>query len=141
MKDVSFSESKMELEDAIQSVRSEEAVVYKNLDIVKKQTIAPLANEKNLVIKKDIEEDLLMHPDKDKLRQIILNIMSNAVKFTESGVINIKIRKSKKTVVFIIQNTGICQKLTGLLKGEIFAESKIGAGTSFTLNIPIELNE
>ncbi|MDM8535338.1 response regulator [Desulfobacterales bacterium HSG17] len=138
------------------------------------ETIAPLADEKNLIIKKDIEKDLVIHSDEDKLHQIILNIISNAVKFTEKGSIEVKVRKFEKTISFIVRDTGIgipelelrhifdefrqvdgsttrafegtglglaiCQKLAGLLKGEIIAESEVGNGSTFTLNVPLKLN-
>ncbi|QTA78633.1 Two component system response regulator/histidine kinase, methyl-accepting receptor domain-containing protein [Desulfonema limicola] len=138
------------------------------------ETIAPLADKKNLIIKKDIDEDLMINSDKDKLHQIILNIVSNAVKFTETGTIDIKVKKSETKICFIVHDTGIgipeselerifdefrqvdgsttrifegtglglaiCQKLAGLLKGDIQAESEIGAGSTFTLNIPLKFN-
>ena len=52
------------------------------------------ANEKNIKIVKDISEPIETHliGDMVKLRQIIINLLNNAVKFTSDGEIKISIR-------------------------------------------------
>jgi PAS domain S-box-containing protein len=54
-------------------------------------------NEKGIAIVKDIPEDTIhqLHGDSTKLRQIFLNILGNAVKFTSHGEIKISVRTEK----------------------------------------------
>ncbi len=54
-------------------------------------------NEKGISIVKDIPEDTIceLHGDSTKLRQIILNLLGNAVKFTSHGEIKISVRTKK----------------------------------------------
>ena len=64
-------------------------------------TMEPLVEEKGLdfEIIFNSEYDLLINTDKHKLEQILLNLISNAIKFTDSGKIEIK--------VDIINNTSL----------------------------------
>lgn len=65
--------------------------------------------EKNQQVKIDIEEDLpLIYADKDAVEQVILNILSNAIKYTpENGLIEINITKQIETVKITIKDNGI----------------------------------
>ena len=58
--------------------------------------------------------------DSNRLKQIILNLMSNALKFTKSGVIAIEIsEKTSKSISFSIRDTGIgipSHKISSLFK-------------------------
>jgi len=42
-----------------------------------------------------------------KLRQILLNLLSNAAKFTESGEIALTVRAEGNTAVFVVEDTGV----------------------------------
>ena len=72
-----------------------------NLKAVIDQSIAVIsikANEKNIRIVKDIPEntETLLVGDMVKLRQIFINLLNNAVKFTTDGVIKISARTNQK---------------------------------------------
>lgn len=45
--------------------------------------------------------------DRVRLRQILLNILSNAIKFTDEGTITVKIVKQDTFLVFSVEDTGI----------------------------------
>ncbi|MEN8192917.1 MAG: response regulator, partial [Bacteroidota bacterium] len=69
-----------------------------------------------LVVEKDLQlsivfandKDLLIHSDKHKLEQIILNLISNAIKFTEVGGIKINIDETNdKSLKIDVVDTGI----------------------------------
>jgi signal transduction histidine kinase/CheY-like chemotaxis protein len=44
--------------------------------------------------------------DRRRLTQIMLNLTSNAVKFTTNGTVNLTVRPSGRSVAFIVQDTG-----------------------------------
>ena len=73
-------------------------------------TVEPLLKEKNLSIKKNIEKNLpLIISDKLRLKQILMNIINNAIKFTHQGKITISISKvlSEKVLKISIADEGI----------------------------------
>ena len=69
--------------------------------------IEPQLKAKNLIFKKDIPDDLNMHTDKKRLLQCIINYLSNAVKFTESGEISILAEQHENTIQILVKDTGI----------------------------------
>jgi len=112
--------------------------------------------------------------DITRLRQILINLLTNAVKFTEAGEIEIKAElnkfsKDRYEVHFSVRDTGIgmtanqqdklfkafsqadssttrkyggtglglaiSQRLTSLMKGQIWVESKAGQGSTFHFTI------
>jgi signal transduction histidine kinase/CheY-like chemotaxis protein/HPt (histidine-containing phosphotransfer) domain-containing protein len=68
------------------------------------------ADQKNIEIKLDVHSDIptKLYGDPTRLRQIVLNLVSNALKFTEKGHVAITASKvSEKDVSFAVQDTGI----------------------------------
>ncbi|MGB3536004.1 MAG: ATP-binding protein [Microcoleaceae cyanobacterium] len=59
-------------------------------------TTKPLAEKNNNVLKADIRTELgRMYADLPKVRQVLLNLLSNACKFTDNGVITLSIARVK----------------------------------------------
>jgi signal transduction histidine kinase len=48
-----------------------------------------------------------MYVDEEKLRQIVINLLSNAAKFTERGSIRLRAQPSGDSVVIAVADTGI----------------------------------
>ncbi len=72
-------------------------------------TITPLAEQKNIAITYAIGEVPLFVADSEKLRRIVENLMSNAVKFTPSGgsiTFSAEHRASENLIVFTVTDTG-----------------------------------
>lgn len=63
--------------------------------------------EKNLQYQTDIKVEELIYSDPVRIRQILLNIIGNAVKFTSAGSIRVDIRREADEYVFAITDTGI----------------------------------
>ncbi len=67
-----------------------------------------LKNKPDIEIKLDIpDENLLLITDENRLKQIIINLINNAIKFTEKGEIIIGYTKDKNQVKFFIKDTGV----------------------------------
>jgi len=112
-----------------------------------------------------------MHGDLTRVRQILLNLLSNASKFTERGTITLSARRVGSELVFAVRDTGIgmtpeqlgrlfeafaqaeaatsakyggtglglaiSRKFCEMMGGSIGVESTPGAGTTFTVRLPV----
>jgi signal transduction histidine kinase len=86
----------------------EETDVHAVLDGV--LTIADqLMEDKSAVrLEEDIEERLpSLEADAERLTQALLNYIHNAVKFTESGTVTIRVKREAHNVLFEVSDTGI----------------------------------
>ncbi|MEE9398001.1 MAG: ATP-binding protein [Methylococcales bacterium] len=72
-------------------------------------TVEPIAESKNLRLIKQVDANLpVLQTDIDKLKQILINFLSNAVKFTHEGSITIRVKQSgSNTIDFSVADTGI----------------------------------
>jgi PAS domain S-box-containing protein len=70
--------------------------------------VARNANRLELVLADDLG---VMHSDPVKARQVLLNLLSNAAKFTEGGIITLAVERTnfdgEPTVVFRVSDTGV----------------------------------
>ena len=73
-------------------------------DIV--ETFNLTIKEKGLELFMDTPENFTFYNDKKRINQILLNLIGNAVKFTEKGNISIKIRFTKREIAISIKDTG-----------------------------------
>jgi CheY-like chemotaxis protein/signal transduction histidine kinase len=68
------------------------------------------ADQKNIRLSCNIDNNCpeTIHTDSQRLHQILKNLVSNAIKFTEMGSVSIDIRKhSDKSIIFSVTDTGI----------------------------------
>lgn len=69
--------------------------------------IEPLVRQKGLELRSDFpQEGLSLVTDAGKVRQILLNLLGNAVKFTDEGEVALSVRKDRGWVEFRIRDTG-----------------------------------
>ena len=108
---------------------------------------------------------IVVNADKERIIQVISNLLSNALKFTSKGIIQITTKIQKNDVVVIVKDsgTGIHQEIlprlfqkfvtksdkgTGLglyiskniinsHKGKIWAQNNIDDGATFFFSLPL----
>ena len=69
--------------------------------------VEPLATKKKLNFKVDVGADLPVgHGDEQKLTQVLLNLTGNAIKFTDTGEVAIKVAAANGTFSVAIKDTG-----------------------------------
>jgi len=67
-----------------------------------------LAEENGLeLIFHPVRNNLEVFGDKEKLKQVFVNIIQNAIKYTEKGKVEVLAEEEKKNVKFVIKDTGI----------------------------------
>jgi len=112
----------------------------------------------------------LLRTDREKLRQIVLNLLDNAVKFTPCGEIKIAAARCNGALKLVVSDTGIgiaqedlhhlfeefyrsksttrgtglglaiVKKFVNVLGGEIAVESELGKGSTFTVTVPLDVS-
>lgn len=139
------------------------------------------AQAKNLELILDVSSAVprFAHSDAEKLRRILINLLDNAVKYTESGKITLRVdarpgsEPKRRMLTFQVLDTGIgispedqarifdpfvqvgkegvrkgaglglsiTRKLVELMGGTITVEGRLGAGSCFRVDVPVERAE
>ena len=79
-------------------------------EVIKQATAATssLFEQKSLPLKLEIEEHLpLINGDKDRLVQVVINLISNAVKFTDEGDVRVKAFQKNDSIIVSVKDSGI----------------------------------
>ncbi|KHT63403.1 ATPase [Photobacterium gaetbulicola] len=113
--------------------------------------------------------------DEDRIKQIFVNLIGNAIKFTQQGFVSVTIGWQEDKLKFMVRDSGcgipkdkvttlfqpftqvdnssnrqhegtglglaICKKLAEQMKGWIDVDSEEGRGTTFTVTLPLEINQ
>nr|WP_315261339.1 ATP-binding protein [uncultured Duganella sp.] len=136
------------------------------------------ADAKSLLLRSELALDLprYVRGDPTRLRQILLNLLGNAIKFTDRGEVRLDVSAlqgadGRTAVSFEVSDTGpgipaetlprlfqkfeqadhsttrryggtglglaICKELVELMGGSIAAESRVGAGSTFSFTLPL----
>ena len=117
----------------------------------------------------------LVFLDQNKFERILTNLVRNAIKFTETGSIFIRLKCEKEMIVLEVEDTGIgipedhlphiferfkqvdgsstrrfegtglgltiVKESVDLMKGRVTAVSELGKGTTFSVELPVNLEE
>jgi hypothetical protein len=71
-------------------------------------TVSPLAQAKGISLHADISPDVdVIYSDQRRTEQILLNLLGNAVKFTDRGEVAVRCRRENEWLVTSIRDTGI----------------------------------
>src|SRR6266446_3460798 len=135
--------------------------------------VEPLTQKAHLSASTELSADLpAIASDRQKVKQIVLNLLTNAIKFTPQGAIRVSAGydAARDEISLSVKDTGIgialkdqqkifedfrqaddsvtrqyggaglglsiCRRLANMLEGRITVESKLGAGSTFTLHVP-----
>jgi len=135
-------------------------------------TVEPMVNNGHVHIIREVAADIpVLNTDREKLRQIVLNLLDNAVKFTHRGEIKVSAAQQNGALKLAVSDTGIgiakedmprlfeefyrgrsatrgsglgltiVKKFVTLLGGEVTVESELGKGSVFTVTLPLERKE
>ncbi|MAH81594.1 MAG: hypothetical protein CMP39_07995 [Rickettsiales bacterium] len=71
-------------------------------------SLKPLTKSKELdLLNKDIDDSLNIQADESKVRRILINLISNSIKFTEKGYISVTCIEKENYLEFEVADTGI----------------------------------
>jgi signal transduction histidine kinase/DNA-binding response OmpR family regulator/HAMP domain-containing protein len=81
-------------------------------DLIKEveYSISPLLKDKKIDFRiiRDTNTSIIINTDRGKVTQVLINLLENAIKFTESGYVELKISSvENKTLIFIVTDSGI----------------------------------
>jgi signal transduction histidine kinase len=85
------------------------AETFKLEDIVRvaTATVEPMLRNGNVRLVTEIARDLIIKSDRDKLKQVVLNLLSNSAKFTEKGEIKVAAWPVNGSMKLAVSDTGI----------------------------------
>jgi PAS domain S-box-containing protein len=66
-----------------------------------------IADEKHLILMIDCPKKLTIETDRKRLYQVVLNVVSNALKYTEQGKVKVTASINGKQMVITVEDTGI----------------------------------
>lgn len=70
-------------------------------------SLRPLAEAKNLFLTCDMPEHLMVFGDSDELIRLFVNLLDNAIKYTDHGTINVFAQEGEKGFAVHIEDTGV----------------------------------
>jgi signal transduction histidine kinase len=68
--------------------------------------LAPLAKQSGIALTHSVPRDLYVRADKQKTREIVINLVGNALKFTSKGTIQVSAKVEGDTVKIFVADTG-----------------------------------
>jgi signal transduction histidine kinase len=96
------------IESGRMNLHPENFKVHDVLDEVRSIT-STLASEKNisLFIEEDSDQEVEILADNTRIRQVMINLVNNAIKFTEKGRVTIRAQMQEETVLITVKDTGV----------------------------------
>ena len=130
--------------------------------------LKPLAMDKGITLESTVADDVEeIKGDRLELRRVITNLVSNAIKFTDTGKVIVSLSPTQSAVLLQVEDSGIgispqeqetifqryhqgnhrrsgkglglylCQQIINAHRGTIELRSQLHQGTTFTVSIPL----
>ena len=89
-------------------VKAEDVLLEDLIDEVS-NSVSPLVMNKGIEFKVNRESDtrIIIHTDRRRVVQVLINLLGNAIKFTEQGEVKFNISRSNDRLIFNVIDTGI----------------------------------
>jgi two-component system phosphate regulon sensor histidine kinase PhoR len=95
----------------IEGMQKDDQVAPNSLNLIIDEVISllqPAAAKKNIKIEPDIESNIIIMVNKNRIKQMFINLIDNAIKYNiENGQVTIKASKANGKTVISIKDTGI----------------------------------
>jgi len=109
-----------------------------------KDTFNLAINDKGLEFLINSAETFTIYNDKKRINQILINLIGNAIKFTEKGKISIKVKKKNENVEISVKDTGSGIREEDIQKlfkpfSQVFDPKKIKGGSGLGLYLSRKL--
>ncbi len=93
--------------DAGQMALMKERAALSEIIAEAETAVRPLFNSKGLYLRTDVAQDLpLLHCDRIRIRQVLLNLLSNAGRFTDQGGVRLRARQDGNQIIVSVADTG-----------------------------------
>ena len=93
--------------EADQLALTKENVQFYEIIELATSAVRPLFDSKGLYLKTEVPEDLpFVFCDRTRIREVLLNLLSNAGRFTEQGGVRLRVRREGNDVVVAVADTG-----------------------------------
>lgn len=158
------------LETAKIEAGTKKKCVHFDFNTLVKEVVSTLSlaiKKKKLALILKLKKLPLVTADREQITQVLMNLIHNAIKYTDTGSVTIKTRKEGKNVLFSVTDTGIgikkeflpllfskffqvthttsgsglglyiSKRVVELHKGKIWAESQPEKGSTFCFTLPI----
>ena len=104
--------------------------INKTMAGIIKDEVTKLENKKIQLVHKTIVDEIFVYADKDRIMQVVSNLLSNALKFTTEGTItvNTKIVDGNAVVDVIDNGAGIPAEVVPILFSKFATKSNQGTG-------------
>lgn len=139
--------------------------LLKDIELISKCRIED-NKDLNIVFTPGLSE-CVIDTEKNRIQQVVMNLVNNAIKFTDQGEINITYNLTDEGILFSVSDTGkgipkekqkdifkrfvkldnyatgtglglsICQTIINKLGGKIGVESEVGKGSTFWFTLPV----
>lgn len=132
--------------------------------------LAPIAEDQGIDLRSHVAADVgEIRGDRLELRRVLANLVGNALKFTDTGWVEVRVTRNNGQMILEVEDTGtgiapedrdrifdrfrqgkhlrsgnglglyLCQQIVASHQGAIDLRSQVGQGTVFTVRLPMEL--
>ena len=94
------------------------------------EELSGTAKKKNLILqyKPPVKPMIKIKMDEEKIRQVVMNLIDNGIKYTKQGSVTIKLEQAEKKVIFSVADSGMGIRPEDMVN--LFKKFSRGTGTS-----------